>query len=78
MSGIFSGNLSNMFSTMQADMGNAYSSIGSMFTAPSLASPSKPATSILGKIEALPLYVKIALVIVVILIILAIGYLLIG
>lgn len=78
MSGIFSGNLSNMFSTMQADMGNAYSSIGSMFTAPSLASPSKPATSILGKIEALPLYVKIALVIVVILIILAIGYLLMG
>lgn len=78
MSGIFSGNLSNMFSTMQADMGNAYSSIGSMFTAPSLASPSKPATSLLGKIEALPLYVKIALVIVVILIILAIGYLLMG
>ena len=78
MSGIFSGNLSNMFSTMQADMGNAYSSIGSMFTAPSLASPSKPATSLLGKIEALPLWEKIGLVILVIVIILVLGYLLMG
>ena len=78
MSGLFSGNVNNLFSTMQADMGNAYSSISSMFTTPSLGSPSKPATSILGKIEALPLYVKIVLVIVVILIILAIGYMLMG
>ena len=78
MSGLFSGNVNNLFGTMQADMGNAYSSISSMFASPSLGSPSKPTISILGKIEALPLWEKIVLIVVMIVIILAIGYLLMG
>lgn len=71
-----SGTLNNMFATMQADMGNAYSSISSMFGTPSLASPSKAKPSIIASIDALPLYVKIAIIIVVVLLVIALGYLL--
>jgi hypothetical protein len=62
-------------SGLQNEASNIYASMSSFFGTPSLSNPSVPKTTLMGKIDALPLYVKIGIAIVIVIaVILIIGY----